>query len=157
MMLWPTFSRSTTQRPSRASFAKAVPGACISGRSIATCHARPTSRGYRRPAAACAACPDLRLPKLSEQVCGDGEAQEDSPGFYLFSTETAMRALALFLFTMFVAGCVTQAERAAQVQRDVDDMILVYGPGCEKLGYKTDSDPWRDCVLRLSTKDRLER
>jgi hypothetical protein len=68
-----------------------------------------------------------------------------------------MRALALFLFTMFVAGCVTQAERAAQVQRDVDDMIRVYGPGCEKLGYKADSDPWRDCVLRLATKDRLER
>ena len=68
-----------------------------------------------------------------------------------------MRALALFVFTMFLAGCVTQAERAAQVQRDVDDMIRVYGPGCEKLGYKADSDPWRDCVLRLATKDRLER
>ena len=68
-----------------------------------------------------------------------------------------MRVLALFVLTMFVAGCVTQAERAAQVQRDVDDMILVYGPGCEKLGYKTDSDPWRDCVVRLATKDRLER
>ena len=68
-----------------------------------------------------------------------------------------MRALALLLFTMFVAGCVTQAERAAQVERDVDDMIRVYGPGCEKLGYKADSDLWRDCVLRLSTKDSLER
>jgi hypothetical protein len=71
--------------------------------------------------------------------------------------ETTMRALTLLVFTMFVAGCVTQAERAAQVQRDVDDMIRVYGPGCEKLGYKADSDPWRDCVLRLATKDRLER
>ena len=68
-----------------------------------------------------------------------------------------MRALALFVLTMFVVGCATQAERAAQVQRDVEDMIRVYGPGCEKLGYKTDSDPWRDCVLRLATKDRLER
>ena len=68
-----------------------------------------------------------------------------------------MRALALFVLTMFVVGCVTQAERAAQVQRDVDDMIRVYGPGCEKLGYKADSDPWRDCVVRLATRDRLER
>ena len=68
-----------------------------------------------------------------------------------------MRVLALFVLTVFVAGCVTQAERAAQVQRDVEDMIRVYGPGCEKLGYKTDSDPWRDCVLRLATRDRLER
>ena len=68
-----------------------------------------------------------------------------------------MRAFTLFVAMMFVAGCVTQAERAAQVQREVDEMIGVYGPGCEKLGYKADSDPWRDCVLRLATKDRLER
>jgi hypothetical protein len=58
---------------------------------------------------------------------------------------------------MLIAGCVTQGERAAQVQRDVDDMIQVYGPGCEKLGYKSDTDPWRECVLRLATKDRIER
>jgi hypothetical protein len=68
-----------------------------------------------------------------------------------------MRAFAVSVVMIFVAGCVTQAERAAQVQRDVDDMIRVYGPGCEKLGFKPDSDPWRDCVLRLSTKDSLER
>ena len=68
-----------------------------------------------------------------------------------------MRTFALFVVMIFLAGCVTQAERAAQVQRDVDDMIRVYGPGCEKLGYKPDSDLWRDCVLRLATKDSLER
>jgi len=68
-----------------------------------------------------------------------------------------MRTFALSVVMIFLAGCVTQAERAAQVQRDVDDMIRVYGPGCEKLGYKPDSDLWRDCVLRLSTKDSLER
>ena len=68
-----------------------------------------------------------------------------------------MRAFALIVLMMFGAGCATQAERAAQVQRDVDDMIRVYGPGCEKLGYKPDSDMWRYCVLRLSTKDSLER
>ena len=68
-----------------------------------------------------------------------------------------MRALAVSVLMLFVAGCVTQAERAAQVQREVEEMIGVYGPGCEKLGYKTDSDPWRDCVVRLATRDRLER
>jgi len=68
-----------------------------------------------------------------------------------------MRTFALSVVMIFLAGCVTQAERAAQVQRDVDDMIRVYGPGCEKLGFKPDSDLWRDCVLRLSTKDSLER
>ena len=66
-----------------------------------------------------------------------------------------MRTFALFVVMIFLAGCVTQAERAAQVQRDVDDMIRVYGPGCEKLGYKPDSDLWRDCVLRMSNKDAI--
>jgi hypothetical protein len=50
-----------------------------------------------------------------------------------------MRTLAVSVLMMFVAGCATQSERAAQVQRDVDDMTKVYGPGCEKLG-KADSD-----------------
>lgn len=68
-----------------------------------------------------------------------------------------MRALAVSILMLFVAGCVTQAERAAQVQREVEELIRVYGPGCEKLGFKTDSDQWRDCVLRLATKDKLER
>jgi len=68
-----------------------------------------------------------------------------------------MRAFALVVLMMFGAGCVTQAERAAQVQRDVEEMVRVYGPGCEKLGFKPDSDPWRDCVLRLATKDSLEQ
>lgn len=72
-------------------------------------------------------------------------------------TEEFMRTFAMSVLIMLVAGCATQAERAAQVQRDVDDMVNVYGPGCEKLGYKADSDPWRDCVLRLATKDSLER
>jgi hypothetical protein len=71
--------------------------------------------------------------------------------------ETAMRALSMCVFVLLLAGCATQSERAAQVERDVDDMIRVYGPGCEKLGYKGDSDQWRDCVVKLATKDNLER
>ena len=68
-----------------------------------------------------------------------------------------MRILIALTLAGLLAGCVTTAERAAQMQRDVDEMIQVYGPACEKLGYKSDSDPWRDCVLRLSTKDSFER
>ncbi len=68
-----------------------------------------------------------------------------------------MRILILATLILLVSGCATQAERAAQVQREVDQMIQVYGPGCEKLGYKGDTDPWRDCVLRLATKESLER
>ena len=58
---------------------------------------------------------------------------------------------------VLMAGCVTQAERADQMQLEVDQMIAVYGPACEKLGYKGDSDQWRDCVLHLSTKDSIAR
>lgn len=53
-------------------------------------------------------------------------------------------------------GCASQAERAAAVTRDVDDMVRVYGPGCERLGYKSDTDAWRDCVLRVATRDDIE-
>ncbi|HEV2220102.1 MAG TPA: hypothetical protein VGV08_06050 [Casimicrobiaceae bacterium] len=68
-----------------------------------------------------------------------------------------MRAIAISALIVLLSGCATQAERAAAMQRDVDDMIKVYGPACEKLGYKNDTDPWRDCVLRLATRDSLER
>ncbi len=68
-----------------------------------------------------------------------------------------MRTFVVLTLTLVLAGCATQAERAAAVQRDVDDMLRVYGPGCEKLGYKVDTDPWRECVLRLATNDRLEQ
>ena len=68
-----------------------------------------------------------------------------------------MRLVAALAMIVCLSGCATQAERAAAVQRDVEDMVAVYGPGCEKLAYKSDSDPWRECVLRLATADRLER
>lgn len=60
-----------------------------------------------------------------------------------------------FLSTVGVAimmGCASPAERAAQMQAEVEYMIQVYGPACEKLGYKRDDDKWRDCVIRLSLK-----
>lgn len=56
-----------------------------------------------------------------------------------------------------LAGCATPEERAARVQKDVESMIQTYGPGCEKLGYKPDTDQWRDCVIKLSTKDSIDR
>ena len=68
-----------------------------------------------------------------------------------------MRMFVASLLITLLAGCATQAERTARVQREVDEMIATYGPACEKLGYKSDADPWRDCVLRLSAKDTAER
>ena len=68
-----------------------------------------------------------------------------------------MRAIAVCLLVLIASGCATQEQRAAQQQREVEDMVRVYGPACETLGFKSDTDPWRDCVLRLATKNSLER
>lgn len=65
-----------------------------------------------------------------------------------------MRNFILLSLVALLAGCATPEQRAAQVEREVNDMIRVYGPACERLGYKTDSDPWRDCILRLNAADR---
>ncbi len=59
----------------------------------------------------------------------------------------------VFATVLVLSGCATPAERSAVWQAEVDNMIRVYGPACEKLGYKADDDKWRDCVLRLSARD----
>ena len=56
-----------------------------------------------------------------------------------------------------VAGCATTAERAAQMQSEIDEMVAVYGPACEKLGFAPGADPWRNCVLGLSAQKTRER
>lgn len=58
----------------------------------------------------------------------------------------------------FATGCATStpAERSARMQKEVDEMIQVYGPSCEKLGFKADTDPWRDCILKLNVGKALE-
>ncbi|MBS0327738.1 MAG: hypothetical protein JSS46_14500 [Proteobacteria bacterium] len=65
--------------------------------------------------------------------------------------------LAAALVAALLGGCATQAERAAAAEREIDDMIKVYGPACEKLGYTNGTDPWRGCVLRLADRDSAER
>ncbi len=66
-----------------------------------------------------------------------------------------MRPIVPILAVLAVAGCATPAERAARMQSEVDDMITVYGPACERLGYANGSDAWRNCVLRLNTNDTI--
>jgi hypothetical protein len=66
-------------------------------------------------------------------------------------------AAAVFLTAILLAGCATPAEQAATAQREVERMVRVYGPACDTLGYKRDTDPWRDCVMRLAAKDELGR
>ena len=68
-----------------------------------------------------------------------------------------MRTYLALAALLALAACATPEERAARVQKEVDEMIQTFGPGCEKLGYKPDTDPWRECVLKLSTKDSIDR
>ncbi len=75
----------------------------------------------------------------------------------LSEMEIAMRILMYLALTALLAGCTTQAELTAQAEREVAQMIKVYGPACEKLGYRRDSDPWRDCVLSLDAKESTLR
>lgn len=67
------------------------------------------------------------------------------------------RAIPLFGLVALLAACATPAERAAQMQREVDRMVQIYGPACSNLGYKPDTDAWRDCVLKLSDQYNVQR
>jgi hypothetical protein len=68
-----------------------------------------------------------------------------------------MRTTLAMTLALLLGGCATQADRAAQQQREVDDMIAVYGPACEKLGNVRDSDQWRSCILTLDTRQAIQR
>ena len=66
------------------------------------------------------------------------------------------RLLALPLLCI-LAACSTPQERAARAQAEAEQMMVVYGPACTRLGYAPQSDGWRNCVVNLSTKDDLQR
>ncbi|GAB3465045.1 hypothetical protein GCM10027321_29620 [Massilia terrae] len=68
-----------------------------------------------------------------------------------------MRTSMALTLALLLGGCATQADRAAEQQREVDEMIAVYGPACQKLGYQADTEQWRDCILKMDTKNAIER
>lgn len=53
---------------------------------------------------------------------------------------------------LLLTACASPAERAERAQKEMDEMIQVQGPACEKLGYRRDDDKWRDCILELNAK-----
>jgi hypothetical protein len=65
--------------------------------------------------------------------------------------------LAALPFTVSGCASLSTAERAARMQQEVDEMIQVYGPACEKLGYPANTDLWRECILKLNTSRQIER
>lgn len=68
-----------------------------------------------------------------------------------------MRTIFLIVILSVLAACATPSQQAAEVEREVERMMTVYGPACEKLGFKSQTDLWRNCIVNLNMKDELER
>ena len=68
-----------------------------------------------------------------------------------------MRTLIVLSAALLLGACATPQERAARKQAEMTEMMAVYGPACERLGYALQSDQWRNCILSLSTKDEVQR
>lgn len=68
-----------------------------------------------------------------------------------------LHTLVVASVAILLIGCATTAERAAQMQAEVDEMVAVYGPACERLGFQNGNDPWRNCVLGLGAQKARER
>jgi hypothetical protein len=66
-----------------------------------------------------------------------------------------MRTLPLTLAALLLGACSTPQERAAYQARQADEMIVEYGPACQRLGYTVNTDQWRACVMHLSAKDEM--
>lgn len=63
----------------------------------------------------------------------------------------------LGIVALLLTACSTPEQRAARMQMEMNEMMVVYGPACSRLGYAANSDQWRDCVLQLSAKEDAER
>ena len=69
-----------------------------------------------------------------------------------------IRSFATPLLVLFVAGCATQAERAAQVEREVEGMIQLYGPGCKGSATRPTATRGANASLKLANReDRYNR
>ena len=68
-----------------------------------------------------------------------------------------MRTSIVLAAALLLSACATPQERAARKQAEMAEMIVVYGPACERLGYAQQTDQWRSCIISLSTKDDVQR
>jgi hypothetical protein len=67
-----------------------------------------------------------------------------------------MRTLIALVLTGLVAACATAPDRSVQMQREVDEMIQVYGPACEKLGTRA-TRSHREIAFSAEHQDSFER
>lgn len=70
-----------------------------------------------------------------------------------------MRHLLTILFVATVlAACVTDpAAEQAYSLREMERIKISFGAACENLGYTADTDPWRDCLLKLEQQRTLQQ
>ncbi len=64
-------------------------------------------------------------------------------------------AMTVCLIAGSLLGCATPAQRALEKAGEAEQMIQVYGPACERLGYIVNSDPWRNCIVQMNQTDAL--
>lgn len=55
--------------------------------------------------------------------------------------------IALTLGSLILAGCATPEQQAARFEQIFEYRVQTYGASCEKIGFKRDTDPWRQCVM----------
>ena len=69
-----------------------------------------------------------------------------------------MRAFMLMTASVVcLLGCTTPQEKAMQQQAEMDRMIAEYGPACVQLGFAPNTDPWRNCIVQMATKNGTYR
>lgn len=68
-----------------------------------------------------------------------------------------MRTSIVLAAALLLSACATPQERAARKQAEMAEMIAVYGPACDRLGFAQQTDQWRSCIISLSTKDEVQR
>lgn len=65
-----------------------------------------------------------------------------------------MRATMLMTASVVcLLGCASPQEKAMQQQAEMDRMMAEYGPACVQLGFAANTDPWRNCVVQMATKN----
>ncbi|CAN5161343.1 hypothetical protein BH11PSE11_BH11PSE11_17620 [soil metagenome] len=59
--------------------------------------------------------------------------------------------------SILLGGCATPEQRAADLEREVAQMMQIYAPACEHLGFQRNTDAWRNCILNLNANDEMKR
>ena len=61
--------------------------------------------------------------------------------------------IAITLAGAALLGCAAPAEQRAALDRDVDALVMSYGPVCERQGYASRSAGWRNCVYQTGKQE----